>query len=1085
MTPEQFIAKWSQSQAKERSAAQEHFIDLCRLLEQPTPNEADPVGDWYCFERGATKTGAGQGWADVWKKGCFGWEYKGKGKDLGAALKQLQLYALALQSPPLLIVCDIDSIVIRTAFTNAVQETHVIPLEALLDPQQRQRLIWAFTDPERLRPGLTTPELTEQAAGRFAALAQTLQSRGHDPQSIAQFLNKLLFCLFAEDVRLLPDQLFTKLLTHGIHAPEQVEPALKGLFAAMSTGGLFGYQAIDWFNGGLFDGDQTLPLEPADLKSLLDVSRLDWSCIEPAIFGTLFERGLDPAKRSQLGAHYTDRHSILRIIDPVIREPLLEAWDRTKAQIAADKSKTRKKAQAAYHHFLESLRNFRVLDPACGSGNFLYLALRTLKDIEHQVILEAEVLGLPAQFPAVGPESVHGIEINPYAAELARVTVWIGEIQWMLEHGRSLSRNPVLRPLDTIECRDALLNSDGTEAEWPKADVIVGNPPFLGGSKKRGQLGDAYFLALNAVYADRVPGGADLVCYWFEKARAQIAAGQCHVAGLVATNSIRGGANRKVLERILSSTLSPGDSGDTHGDDNLRHVEIHQDAGSGGVQYATGGSRRRGTQGGAERPETGDTGISGLSAQSRTGRFEDRLDQMDDRRIDRASGGDRHAGEAALAGAVSLRIFNAWSDEPWVNDGAAVRVALVCFGSPIDSVGWVERTRETQQRPATDAEIPLSTIPATLDGQPVAAIHADLTGQRLGGDGAGVDLTGAVALVENAGTAFQGPEKNGAFDIPGEVARDWLKLPNPNGQTNSQVLKPRWNGIDLTRRPQDIWIIDFGTDTPSESAALFEKPFEHVLSQVKPDRDQNKDNNRRKNWWRFGRTGEDVRNALCGLNRYMATPEVAKHRLFVWMDKTILPDKKLIVIARSDETTFGILQSRIHEVWALAVCTWHGVGNDPRYTPTTTFETFPFPAGLTPADTQGKALPEQPGILLPPIAEDQRQIARAIAEAAFDLNQKREAWLNPPEWVDWVIIPEEEQAGFPHRPVAKPGHEADLKKRTLTNLYNARPVWLTMAHEALDQAVAAAYGWDDYTPALPDEEILRRLLVLNQSRAKA
>jgi hypothetical protein len=458
---------------------------------------------------------------------------------------------------------------------------------------------------------------------------------------------------------------------------------------------------------------------------------------------------------------------------------------------------------------------------------------------------------------------------------------------------------------------------------------------------------------------------------------------------------------------------------------------------------------------------------------------------MDDRRVDGAGGGDRHAGEAALAGAVSLRIFNAWSDEPWVNDGAAVRVSLICFGSPIDSVGWVERTRETQQRPATDSGIPLSTIPATLDGQPVAAIHADLTASSLNDQGDSVDLSRAAPLPENALASFQGSQKIGAFDIPGERARSWLGQPNPNRRSNADVIEPCWNGLDATRRPRDIWIVDFGTTIAEGDASLYELPFEYVVEHVKPERIQNPRPVRAKNWWRHGDPQPAMRAAIKDLPRYIATPEVAKHRVFVWMDKTILPDKKLIVIARSDDTTFGILQSRIHEVWALAVCTWHGVGNDPRYTPTTTFETFPFPAGLTPADTQGKALPEQPDILLPPIAEDQRQSARAIAEAAFDLNQKREAWRNPTDWVDWVITPEEEQAGFPQRPVAKPGHETDLKKRTLTNLYNARPVWLTMAHEALNQAVAAAYGWDDYTPTLPDEEILRRLLVLNQSRAKA
>jgi type II restriction/modification system DNA methylase subunit YeeA len=368
-------------------------------------------------------------------------------------------------------------------------------------------------------------------------------------------------------------------LENAVKAPHQGELLLKGLFQAMAQGGAFGVEVIDWFNGGLFNDADTLPLTGAEFKQLLALSHLDWSSIEPAIFGTLFERGLDPAKRSQLGAHYTDRDSIMRLIDPVIRAPLLAEWDAVKADIGKDKTKAKAKAQKAFAGFLERLKNFRVLDPACGSGNFLYLALQTLKDLEHQAILEAEALGLPRQFPAVGPEAVHGIELNPYAAELARVTVWIGEIQWMLQHGYNLTKNPILRPLETIEQRDAVLNPDGTEAEWPDADVIIGNPPFLGDKKMVSGLGEEYTKALRACYQGRLPGGADLVCYWFEKARVQIEAGKAQRAGLVSTNSIRGGANRKVLERICESG----------------------------------------------------------------------------------------------------RIFNAWSDEPWVNEGAAVRVSLICF----------------------------------------------------------------------------------------------------------------------------------------------------------------------------------------------------------------------------------------------------------------------------------------------------------------------------------------------------------------------------------------------------------------------
>jgi type II restriction/modification system DNA methylase subunit YeeA len=446
------------------------------------------------------------------------------------------------------------------------------------------------------------------------------------------------------------------------------------------------------------------------------------------------------------------------------------------------------------------------------------------------------------------------------------------------------------------------------------------------------------------VYKARVPDGADLVTYWFEKARDHIAQGKAKRAGLVATNSIRGGANRKVLERIV---------------------------------------------------ETGN-------------------------------------------------IYEAWSDEAWINAGAAVRVSLLCFGHPSPASG----------RGAGDEG-------AMLDGQPVAAIHADLTA------GGGLDLTRAKPLPENSGACIRGLAKVGQFDISGESARQWLKLPNPNGRPNSDVLTTWANGLDVTRRSSDTWLIDFGNTLSESEASLYEAPFAHVLEHVRAERENQRDEKRKLFWWRLGRTGEDLRAGLAPLSRYLATPMVAKHRLFVWMPSMVFPDQQLIVIARSDDTTFGILHSHFHELWSLRMGT--SLEDRPRYTPTTTFETFPFPDGLTPQEQRG-------------VASLGDAISEAIASAAQRLDQLRSQWLNPPEWVDWVRTPEEEKAGYPARPVAKPGFEADLKQRTLTNLYNARPEWLANAHRELDAAVAAAYGWADYTPEMPDEEILRRLLKLNLER---
>jgi type II restriction/modification system DNA methylase subunit YeeA len=960
MTPDRFVSKWKGATLKERSAAQEHFIDLSRLLEEPTPAEADPSGSWYCFERGATKAGGGEGWADVWRRGCFAMEYKGKGKDLKAAFKQLQLYTPALEYPPLLIVSDLETVVVHTAFTGTVPEVYVLTLEDLLDAAKRRILKWAFAEPERLRPGRTTAALTERAAGRFGDLAQQLGARGHDPQAVGHFCIRLLFCLFAEDIDLLPRQMFSRLLAAGEKDPAALKAMLEELFAAMATGGRLGIEPIEWFNGGLFDSADSLPLEKADVQLLRELAALDWSAIEPSIFGTLFERGLDPAKRSQLGAHYTDPGSIVRLVDPVVLAPLRDEWAARKVQIAgalakaagaksaSARTKATNEAQGLLHSFLDRLARFLVLDPACGSGNFLLLALQGLKDLEHQVILEAEALGLPRTFPMVGPENVLGIELNPYAAELARVTVWIGEIQWMLSHGFSLSKNPILKPLSTIEQRDAVLNPDDTEPEWPAADTIVGNPPFLGNKKMRSALGESYAERLRRLYQGRVPGDADLVTYWFEKARAQLERGQVRLAGLVATNSIRGGPNRKVLARFA---------------------------------------------------ETG-------------------------------------------------AIFDAWGDEPWINEGAAVRVSLVAFG------------------PAEHGR------PVRLDGKPVPCIFADLTAPLVLGEAA--DITQSRRLAENLGVAYMATTKGGAFDIPGPLAREMLRAPNPHGRPNSEVVKPWANGLDVTRRPRDMWIVDFGTDMNEATAALYERPFGYLVEKVKGERQGNRRESYARYWWRFVEPRPALRLKLAGLSRFVATARVAKHRLFCWMPAGLLPDSQIIVIVRADDATFGALHSRVHEVWALRMGT--SLEDRPRYTPTTTFETFPFPAGLTPADTAGPTETLESGAVIPALAPERRPAALAIALAAHRLNALRENWLNPPEWVERVpeVVP-----GFPDRIVPKPEHTAEIKKRTLTNLYNQRPAWLDNAHRDLDQAVANAYGWSDYTPDMSEEEILHRLLTLN------
>ena len=946
MTPYEFITKWRASELKESSASQEHFINLCGLLGEPTPAEADPTGDHYCFERGARKDTGGDGWADVWKRHCFAWEYKGKHADLDAAFAQLRQYALALENPPLLIVSDMARFRIRTNWTNSVSEKHEFTLDDLADATVRDKLKWAMSDPDRLRPGESRQALTERAAETFASLAQSLRERGHDPQAVAHFVNRLVFCMFAEDVGLLADNIFTRMLEHAHKRPEDFAALARDLFGAMATGGRIGFEAVAWFNGGLFDDDTALPLDKTEIDTTLKASSLDWSEIDPSILGTLFERGLDPDKRSQLGAHYTDRDKIMLIVEPVVIRPWLAEWAAEKAEVAAEleragaakslaaRTKQRNEAERRYRAFLNRLRAFTVLDPACGSGNFLYLALQALKDLEHRVQFEAEALGFQRAFPEIGPANVKGIEINTYAAELARVSVWIGEIQWMRRNGFYESRDPILKPLDTIECRDAILTPDNTEPKWPEADVVIGNPPFLGGKLLITTLGEDYVSKIFTTYDGHVPAEADLVCYWFEKAGQQIASGKATRAGLVATNSIRGGANRRALQAAIDTR----------------------------------------------------------------------------------------------------RIFEAWSDEPWVIDGAAVRVSLVCFSRIDDD----------------------SVSDARLDGQPVDEIYADLTARR---GGAGVDLTVVRRLSENANVAFMGDTKGSPFDVAGDQARAWLRLPaNPNGRTNADVLKPWVNGMDLTRRPAGKWIVDFGWTMSDGDAALYEEPFRWVKEHVHPIRQQNRREAYRQYWWRHVEPRPGMWRALGGLSRYIATPCVAKHRLFAWYDARICPDHALIAIARDDDRTFGILHSRFHEIWSLRLGT--SLEDRPRYTPTTTFETFPFPKGLS------------PDIPAADYADDPRSVV--VALEAQRLVELRDRWLNPPEWVEWV---DEPVPGYPKRPVPRDEDAAKaLKKRTLTNLYNARPQWLADAHEALDAAVAAAYGW----PAdISDDEVLRELLALN------
>ncbi|WP_197023003.1 class I SAM-dependent DNA methyltransferase [Xanthobacter sp. 91] len=968
MSPLAFVKKWKSASLNERQTAQEHFIDLCALVGHPTPTEDDPTGEFFAFEKGASKVGGGRGFADVWKRDHFAWEYKQKNGDLDGALLQLMRYAPALENPPLHVVCDIERFRIHTAWTNTVPTTYEIALDDITDPHNREILHNVFFNPEKLKPTRTRAGLTKDAADKFSTIAWRLQGRG-SPEEIAHFVNQLVFCFFAQSVGLLRGAIFTKLLRRVSQNPGKACDYLNGLFEAMEKGGEFALTDIMHFNGGLFDGRRALPLDEGDIGLLIAADSLDWSLIDPTIFGTLFERFLDPKKRAQIGAHYTDADKISRIVDPVILRPLRAEWEKARTEISALLEGTRtppmrkklrrrmtrdEAAEEVRSRFIERLCELRILDPACGSGNFLYLALQGVKDIENRANLDCEMLGLKSRLPAVGPEILLGIEINALAAELARTTIWIGDIQWRLRNGIRTHHVPVLRKLKAIEQADALVErvpvpeGEGQmdllarpeaggafrSTKWPAADFIVGNPPFLGGKLLRQGLGDNAVERLFTLYDGRVPRESDLVCYWFEQALAMVRNGHTQGVGLVATNSIRGGTNRKVLDQI----------------------------------------------------------------------------------------------------AADSRIFEAWSDEPWVVDGAAVRVSLVCFGSG-ENV-------------------------CHLDGEPVARINADLTAGA-------VDLTKARRLRENLGVAFMGDTKGGAFDIPGELARAWLQMPlNPNGRSNSDVLRPWRNGMDTTRRSRDMWIIDFGWEMSEQEASLYEAPFQYVKEHVLPERAKNRRDTYRERWWRHVEPRPGMWRALHGRHRIIVTPEVSRHRVFAWQSTQIVPDHKLQIIARDDDFIFGLLNSKYHLRWSLGVGSWHGTGNDPRYTISSCFESFPFPDGLTP-DL--------------PVARLQRDPrAGFIAQAAKRLDELRNAWLNP---ADLTSIEPEVVPGFPDRMLPKDtAAAAILRVRTLTNLYNRPPQWLINAHRELDDAVAAAYGWPD---DISDDEALARLLELNLARASA
>ncbi len=1000
--------------------AQEHFVDLCRMLGHPTPNDPGAGGNGFVFEKGAKKAGGGDGWADVWKRHFFGWEYKGKHKDLEKAYSQLLQYRDALENPPLLVVSDIETIVVRTNFTNTPTEVHVIRLEEIDLPKNVRVLKALFTDPTELTPQKTRDQITQEAVGEITLIATRKREHAIDDQVMARFLDRCVFCFFAEDVGLLPQGSFTDLLQSSALDPARFQRLARQYFEAMSKGGDYGSHSIRWFNGNLFDGSDVPLLGEHDLTLLTKAGRLYWKFIDPRIFGTLFQEVLERrAERAALGAHYTKEKDILALVNPVLIAPLradfvdlqsdvhkrigadrmgLIPQDPSWYRIEIDEEETRW-MRSFFYDFQTKLQSIRILDPACGSGNFLYVALRSLLDLEKELVTYAARFGIDLAPLRVSPRQLWGIEKSPYAWQLAQLTVWIAYLQWRLENGFDVVDEPILQTQDTFLLHDAIVGDDGAPYPWPEAEIIIGNPPFLGGKRLREILGDSVVESIYTAWDGRVSRESDLCCYWFEMARAQIELGLSKRAGLLATQSVRGGANRDVLKKIK---------------------------------------------------ETGE-------------------------------------------------IFFAVSDQVWyeVTGDAHVQISMVGFD------GGEESGR-------------------VLDGKSVAEINADLS--------SGTDLTTATRLPTHVGLCFMGTTKGGAFEIDFEAPNGSLGLgngtasamvtaPNPHGKPNSDVLVPWVSGNDLTGRPRLKWIIDFGVERAKEDAALYELPFEYLLHHVYTPRQQSRSTIGE--WWLQERTRGAMRSALGPLTRYIGTPTTSKHRLYQFFDAVVQPANSMFAFARADYFFFGVMHSRFHSVWSKAVGTQLRERESGfRYTPETCFDTFALPfgqRGLSPqvahlsvfaTAQEALGLDDEEAVAQWQLHQDPDTRALfpeefgqvvSIARAAHELDQLRERWLNPPEYMETRTFDFPASVNGPWRRHIIKGSansngvgtaryewkvaralKTEVANRTLTNLYNKMPTWLVQAHERLDNAVAKAY---QISASGSDMEVLAHFRQLNQDMA--
>jgi hypothetical protein len=1025
-----FIAKWAAAGAAERANKDMFLTELCGVLGVAPPNPAmsDAERDTYVFEREARLAHEGGeatiGRIDLYKQGCFILEAKqasGEGSSkLGKAKRgtpawnilmkeaygQALGYARSFDRPePFIIVCDIghcfdlyatfDGTSNYRPFPNA-QASRIFLRDLTKHADTLRRV---FEEPLDLDPSRHSMKVTREVAAHLAALAKKLEDDGNNQELVAQFLMRCLFTMFAEDVGLLPEGIFTKALKEQwLPNPTAFPGGVASLWRTMNEGGeVFGVVGkILRFNGGLFASPKALALDKKALALLLQAAECNWADVEPAIFGTLLERALGPEERRAFGAHFTPRAYVERLVRPTIEEPLRADWDVVQAHVrqivvTAEHAKTDKaskdklkEAVAVVREFHQKLCHTRVLDPACGSGNFLYVTLDLFKRLEGEVLVLLESLGetqtmLHMESVRVTPAQFHGIEIKRWGKEIAELVLWIGYLQWHFRtYGKTIRpEEPILRDYKNIECRDAVLAYDGErepmcdekgepvthwdgesmkanpvtgeqvpdeskrvpvysyknprKAEWPEADFIVGNPPFIGNKLMRSALGDGYVEPLRAIHED-MPETADFVMYWWNMAAHRVRVGKARRFGFITTNSITQTFNRRVLQA---------------------HLET-------------------------EAP---------------------------------------------------LSLVFAIPDHPWVDSGtgAAVRIAMTVAQAGA-SAGVLQRVvRETEG----DDEV----VEVDLVGRS-GRIHPDLS--------IGADVGSARPLRANAELSFQGV-------IPlGEgfrLSRHDLSAKgfDPHGDL-PRVVRPMVIGRDIAQRPEERWVIDFFGLSEAEAEKQYPSLFQHLLVHVKPERDLNRRDTRRKNWWLFGENAPKMRRALSGLGRFIATIETSRHKPFVFLDARYLADHKVYAVASDDACILGVLSSKVHGIWALAAGGHLGVGNDPTWTNTTCFLPFAFPST---GATQSKGI-------------------EALAES-LDAHRKRQQATHPDLTITGMYnVLEKLRSG-----------EALTAKDKVIHEHGLVSV-LKKLHDDLDAAVFDAYGWPR---DLTDEQILERLVALNAERA--